>query len=69
MLLRLSDDDGRTWGPERVVRANPHASDMGYPQIGQNDRGELVILYYLATAERPASFIEASLLEASRVRR
>jgi hypothetical protein len=35
---------------------------MGYPQIGQNDRGELVILYYLATAERPASFIEASLV-------
>jgi hypothetical protein len=62
MLLRLSDDNGRMWGPERVVRANPHASDMGYPQIGQNDRGDLVILYYLATAERPASFIEASLL-------
>jgi hypothetical protein len=62
MLLRLSSDEGRTWGPERVVRANPHASDMGYPQIGQNDRGELVILYYLATAERPASFIEASLV-------
>ncbi|MCS5699726.1 glycoside hydrolase [Cyanobium sp. FGCU-52] len=68
MLLRLSADEGRTWGPERVVRSNPHASDMGYPQIGQNDRGELVILYYLATAERPASFIEASLLEASLVR-
>lgn len=62
ILLRLSADEGRSWGAERVVRANPHDSDMGYPQIAQNHRGELVIVYYLATAERPHSFIEASLL-------
>jgi hypothetical protein len=45
-----------------VVRANPHGSAMGYPQIAQNQRGVLVVVDDLATADRPHSFIAASLL-------
>ncbi len=61
MLLRLSDDGGYSWGPQRVIRSNPHSFDMGYPQLRQNERGELVLIYYLATDERPHSYIEAAL--------
>ena len=62
ILLRLSEDGGRSWGPERVIRRNPFSFDMGYPQLRQNDRGELVLLYYLATATQPHSYIEAALI-------
>ncbi len=63
MLLRLSADGGRSWGSQRLIRSNPHSFDMGYPQLRQNDRGELVLLYYLATDERPYSYIEAALIQ------
>jgi len=62
MVLRLSNDGGRSWGPPLELRANPFDADMGYPQMAVNDRGELVAIYYLASADRPHSFIEASLV-------
>jgi hypothetical protein len=36
---------------------------MGYPQMAVNERGELVVVYYLATAERPHSFLEATVVK------
>lgn len=62
MVLRLSSDGGRSWSAPLQIRANPFQQDMGYPQMAVNQRGELVVIYYLATAERPHSFIEASRL-------
>lgn len=62
ILLRSSVNGGRTWSEERLIRANPFSYDLGYPQLVQNHRGELVVLYYLATEERPHSSIEAALL-------
>lgn len=62
MLLRLSGDGGLSWGPPVLIRSNPFQKDMGYPQLTVNHRGELVAIYYLATARRPQSFIEAALL-------
>jgi len=62
MLLRLSGDQGRSWEPPLLIRANPFHQDMGYPQLTVNQRGELVAIYYLATAERPHSHLEAAIL-------
>lgn len=62
MVLRLSSDGGRSWSGPVGIRANPFHQDMGYPQMAVNHRGELVVIYYLATAERPHSFIEATVL-------
>jgi hypothetical protein len=62
MVLRLSEDDGRSWGPPLGLHANPFDYDMGYPQMTVNERGELVVIYYLASADRPHSRIEASLV-------
>lgn len=61
-LLRFSEDGGSTWGKEIIVRDNPHTYDMGYPQLLQNDQGQLVALYYIATEERQQSYIEAAIL-------
>lgn len=62
MLLRLSGDEGRSWGAPLVIRANPFEQDMGYPQLTVNQRGELVAIYYLATEVQPHSHIEAAVL-------
>ena len=63
MLVRFSSDDGATWDEEIVIRDNQHSHDMGYPQMVQNANGNLVALYYLATDERPHSYIEAAIFK------
>jgi hypothetical protein len=61
MIVRLSSDEGRHWGPELVIREIPFHFDFGYPQLSQNHQGDVVVIYYLTTEERPHSFIEAAL--------
>ena len=61
MLVRFSNDDGKTWGEEVVLRDNPLSYDMGYPQLVQNADGKMVAIYYLATEEHPHSYIEATI--------
>jgi hypothetical protein len=60
ILVRYSQDQGRTWNNEHVIRENPLDNDIGYPQLIQNAAGELVAIYYLAEERRPVSFIEAA---------
>jgi hypothetical protein len=61
LLIRFSEDGGSSWGDEIVIRDNPYSYDMGYPQLLQNDAGEMVALYYIATEERQHSYIEAAI--------
>ena len=61
ILMRLSDDEGATWGREHVIRDNPLNHDIGYPQITRNARGQIVTVYYLATENSPHSYIEAAI--------
>jgi hypothetical protein len=62
IFLRISENNGISWDQEIVVRDNPFSYDMGYPQLLQNDKGELVALYYISTEETPQSYIEAALI-------
>jgi hypothetical protein len=62
MVMRLSEDGGRSWGPALGLRTSRFDHDMGYPQMSVNERGELVVIYYLASADRPYSFIEATVV-------
>ena len=51
------------WGlseAELVIREVPFHFDFGYPRLSQNHRGDLVVIYYLSTLERPHSSIEAA---------
>lgn len=43
---RLSRDDGRTWGPEVVLRADGGGRDVGYPRSVQRADGKVVTVYY-----------------------
>jgi hypothetical protein len=58
----ISENNGISWDQEIVVRDNPFSYDMGYPQLLQNDKGELVALYYISTEETPQSYIEAAII-------
>jgi hypothetical protein len=62
ILLQISENNGVSWDKEIVVRDNPFSYDMGYPQLLQNNKGELVALYYIATEECRHSYIEAALI-------
>ena len=66
MFARLSADGGRTWGEEMVLRDDFQPDkfgdmDFGYPRLVQNNRGELVALYYWATKEHPQQQIAATI--------
>lgn len=63
---RISADGGKTWDNEFVVRDDFRADkfgdmDFGYPRLVQNDRGEVVAVYYWATAEIPEQHIAGTL--------
>lgn len=62
MLVRVSLDQGRSWGEEIPIREIRFTRDFGYPRIVPNHLGELVVIYYLATETKPHSHIEAAIL-------
>lgn len=69
MFARLSADGGRTWGEETVLRDDFQPDkfgdmDFGYPRLVQNNRGELVALYYWATRDHFQQHIAATIWRA-----
>ena len=50
---RLSEDGGRTWGRELILRDDGGSWDLGYPRVVERDPGELFTVYYMNTREDP----------------
>jgi hypothetical protein len=44
---RVSDDGGRTWGQELVLRDDGGSWDLGYPRVIENAPGTLLAVYYM----------------------
>lgn len=66
MYMRMSNDDGNTWENEILLRDDFRMDkfserDFGYPRLVQNNKGELVALYYWATPELPQQQIAATI--------
>ncbi len=66
LFARLSADGGQTWGEEVVLRNDFQPDkfgdmDFGYPRLVQNNRGQLVALYYWATKALPQQQIAATI--------
>jgi hypothetical protein len=65
IVARLSADEGRTWGAERVLREDYFPvnddADLGYPRVAQRADGRLVTIYYWATRDRPEQHIAATI--------
>ena len=64
---RYSKDKGVTWGEEFIVRDGFYSapgddfSDLGYPRLVQNEKGELVAMYYWASEEHKEQYIAATI--------
>lgn len=49
----VSEDEGRTWGPELIVRDDGGSWDVGYPRAWEAAPGRVGALYYFNTREDP----------------
>ncbi len=43
---KVSEDEGRSWGPELIVRNDGGSWDVGYPNAWAADDGKVGVLYY-----------------------
>ena len=43
---KLSDDNGRTWSDDIILRDDGGDHDIGYPRVVQRPDGKVVIVYY-----------------------
>jgi hypothetical protein len=57
---RLSSDDGRTWEPEIVLRADAVTHDLGYPRSTQRADGSVVTVYYYNDGVHSERYIAAT---------
>ncbi len=61
MRAKLSRDDGRTWGPEIVLRADGGGRDLGYPRSVQRPDGKVVTVYYFNDDPQQTRYIVATI--------
>lgn len=60
--VKLSSDDGRSWGEDVVIRDDGANRDIGYPRMVQRPDGKVVVLYYFNDLETgPERYIAASI--------
>ena len=43
---KVSEDEGKTWGPELIVRDDGGSWDLGYPNAWVTDDGKVGVIYY-----------------------
>lgn len=65
---KISEDGGKSWSEEIILRDNGGTWDLGYPRMMQRPDGKLVSIYYFNTKEHPGSFIEATIWDPDTVR-
>ena len=62
ICVKLSNDGGRHWGPEMILRRDGANRDMGYPRMVQRPDGKVVVVYYFSDLETgPERYIGASI--------
>jgi hypothetical protein len=53
LRARLSEDEGRTWGREIVLRDDGGSWDLGYPRVVEHEPGRLLTVYYMNRKDDP----------------
>jgi len=51
--VRISEDDGRTWGREGILRDDGGSWDLGYPRVTEIEPGRLLAVYYMNRRDDP----------------
>ena len=63
MCVRFSEDEGRTWGEEKVLRNDAGCFDFGYCRMTERADGKLVACYYYNTDKDEERFIAATVFD------
>jgi len=50
---RISEDGGRRWGRELILRDDGGSWDLGYPRVAEIAPGKLMCVYYMNTKDDP----------------
>lgn len=50
---RISEDEGRTWGRELILRDDGGSWDLGYPRVVEQSPGRLLTVYYMNRKDDP----------------
>ncbi|HMO36722.1 MAG TPA: sialidase family protein, partial [Gemmatales bacterium] len=58
---KLSEDGGKTWSREEILREDGHNWDLGYPRTVQRSDGKLVTVYYYNDANQKERYIAATI--------
>ncbi len=58
---RLSEDKGKTWSSEIILRDDGGNWDLGYPRTIQRDDGKMVTIYYFNDAQSKYRYIAATI--------
>jgi hypothetical protein len=61
--MKVSKDNGKTWGKEFVIRADGATWDIGYCRMVINEEGKLVLMYYFTTEENYEQHIAVSIVD------
>lgn len=62
MVAKISEDNGRTWGDEIILRDDGANRDIGYPRMVQRPDGKLVVVYYFDDEQSgPERYIGATI--------
>ncbi len=64
MRAKLSEDEGRSWGEEIVLRDDGGDHDVGYPRTIQRADGKVVSVYYYNDSSDSERYIAATIWEA-----
>ncbi|HQN00749.1 MAG TPA: sialidase family protein, partial [Candidatus Hydrogenedentes bacterium] len=65
---RLSEDNGRTWGPQIILRDDGKDRDIGYVRSVQRTDGNMVTVYYISEETTgPERYIGATIWNPDRV--
>ena len=65
---RLSDDNGKSWGPEILLRADGTDRDVGYVRSIQRPDGKMVTTYYISDpATGPERYIGATIWDPNKL--
>ncbi|MHC4388168.1 MAG: exo-alpha-sialidase [Planctomycetota bacterium] len=65
---RISEDNGKTWGPEMVLRNDARTWDIGYTRSVQRPDGKIVTIYYYTTEQIPEQHIAATIWDPDQLR-
>lgn len=60
---RISNDKGKTWGNEIILRDDGGNWDLGYPRTVQREDGKMVTVYYFNDTQSKYRYIAATIWE------